>query len=100
MGTILATALRVFRGEFHGLTQTAHLHTLPGVTGGVLTLFNVTEYAKDVACDIPLATIGANANIAVGGAASEIIDGAVRIQAALPPMSPLVVGLGAAAAAV
>jgi hypothetical protein len=82
------------RGEFHGIAETAHLHTLPGKPGGVLNVFNLTDVEKDVEYFIPAHLIHADAELPVSGAVVEWKPGGVTVRLTLPPMTPAVVCIG------
>lgn len=85
------------RGTFHGINETAHLHTLPGKHGGVLNLFNLTDGPKEVSATIPLALLGTDKPLAVDQGAAEWSAVSVTIRLNLPAMSPAVLTIGVAA---
>jgi hypothetical protein len=82
------------RGTFHGIAETAHLHTLPGKPGGVLNLFNLIETAQDLELFISRETLQSAENLPVLGAAAAWEPGGVRLRRKLRGMSPAVVCIG------
>ncbi len=59
------------RGSFHGINETAHLHTLDGKKGGVLNLFNLTEVEQEIEVFIPRSLLEADNDLPVSGAQAE-----------------------------
>jgi len=82
------------RGAFHGIKENLHLHTLPGQTGGVAVLFNLTDQAAVRTAALPLEELGWLPDVAVEGADASVENGTLRITAELPPMAPAVVCIG------
>ncbi len=82
------------RGTFHGLAETAHLHTLPGQAGGVLNLFNLSESDQELDFFIPAYLIQSNSPLPVRGAEATWTSAGVRLRLHLPQMTPAVVCLG------
>jgi hypothetical protein len=82
------------RGTFHGLTETAHLHTLPGVSGGVLNLFNLTDSETVSEIFIPVGLLQTEQALPVEGAGAQWRDGGVIIRKRLDAMSPALVIIG------
>ena len=96
------------RGEFHGIAENAHLHTLAGQRGGVLVVFNLTDNSQDLEFFIPADLLGAEAELQVNGAQAEWQMGArsgpsdarrgpaagVTIRLELAGMSPAVIQIG------
>jgi hypothetical protein len=85
------------RGTFHGISETAHLHTLEGKKGGVLNLFNLTEKEQVVEVFVPAVYLGAQEKLAVEGAQASWTKEGVHISARLNKMSPAIVMIGEAA---
>jgi hypothetical protein len=81
------------RGEFHGLGEHAHLHTLSGQAGGVLVVFNISEAEAAISVSVPTRLLRA-ANLPVQGADSEWHGDRVVVRAHLPAMAPRVVCIG------
>lgn len=80
------------QGEFHGLAEFAHLHTLKGAEGAVLMLFNLTEQTHTFQVRIPRAIL----EVARCSEVSHDQDGDdFVVTKVLPPMSPLLVPLSA-----
>jgi len=82
------------RGRFEGLSETAHLHTLPGREGAVLVLFNLDEGSRIVTAEVPRAMLGSDAEMRVTGANAVYNRQALRLSATLPAMAPAVVCIG------
>jgi len=85
------------RGTFHGLAENAHLHTLPGLEGGVLVMFNLTETDRTIEVKIPRTLLQAEEELPVDGGRVAWGDGEPRISADLRALSPAVVRIGKAA---
>ena len=82
------------RGEFHGIHERAHLHTLEGVNGGVLCLFNLSEEKMKIVAEIPLEKfcLKQEAKLKISGdAVVEQMKNNVVISAELPPMSARII---------
>jgi len=84
------------RGVFHGIAETAHLHTLPERSGGVLVAFNLTDAEQEQEFFIPSHLLQANAEQPVSGAQAQWHADGVTIRLRLPAMSPGVVCIGEA----
>ncbi len=82
------------RGTFHGIAETAHLHTLDGKKGGVLTLFNLTDGDQDLEFTISRGRLNADLDLPVMGADATWKRDGVTIRLRLPGMSPAVVCIG------
>ena len=79
------------RGEFHGLAENVHLHTIPKVKGGVVVVFNLEETEKKIEFFIPIELLGGSSKMAVKGAEAEWTEKGVKLQLNLPWMSPGVI---------
>ena len=85
------------RGIFTGIAENIHLHTLPGQTGGVINLFNLTDREQEFEFTVPRALLGADhSNLPVTGAHADWLRDAVRFQQTLPALSPAVIRIGIA----
>ncbi|OHB42489.1 MAG: hypothetical protein A2Y13_07150 [Planctomycetes bacterium GWC2_45_44] len=85
------------RGEFHGLHEEAHLHTLDGKIGGVLTLFNISEQPLKIEAWIEPEMIGALPNSELESNVPDNIEwrnGKLHVSVPLEAASPQVVLLG------
>ncbi|MCL5097923.1 MAG: hypothetical protein M1608_10440 [Candidatus Omnitrophica bacterium] len=80
-------------GKFVGLSEMAHLHTLPGKPGGVLNLFNPGDAPATVSCEIPAGElqVPANTSMLTPGADQDWSGDLLKVHAELPAASPLVV---------
>src|SRR5205085_556876 len=76
------------RGQFHGINEHVHLHTLPGVAGGVINAFNLTDEEQPLEFDVPMHMLGTTKALLVKGAAADWSADAVRLRLNLPGMSP------------
>ena len=85
------------RGTFHGISETAHLHTLEGKKGGVLNLFNLTDADQAVEVFVPRGLLQADSDLPVSGAQAEWTTAGVKVSLNLKAMSPAVMGIGEAA---
>jgi hypothetical protein len=84
------------RGVFTGLSPDAHLHTLGKEDGGVLDLFNRTQYTMTVSYTLTPAMI--DTGIArIDGADWQRIGDEIHITATVAPMSHQLVAIGRAA---
>jgi hypothetical protein len=88
---------RGLAGTFHGVNETAHLHTLEGKKGGVLNLFNLTDQEQVAEAFIPAELLGTHEKLAVIGAQAFWTKEGVHIIARLNKMSPAIVMIGDAA---
>jgi hypothetical protein len=82
------------RGEFHGIAETAHLHTLPDRRGGVLAVFNLTETGQDLEFFVPASLLHTDEELPVSGAEVSWQSDGVTLRLKLEPMSPAVVCIG------
>lgn len=85
------------RGEFYGVHEYAHLHTLDGKNGGVLCLFNLHEEKMKIGAEIPLEKLHlkkAEQLRISGDAIVERMENKVIISADLPPMSARIICIG------
>jgi hypothetical protein len=85
------------RGEFHGLAENIHLHTLPNTKGGVVTVFNLTNEPKKFAFTVPAELLGGKKQMEVNGAVARWSEKGVELRLTLPAMSPAVIRIGASA---
>ena len=82
------------RGQFHGLSEHVHLHTLTGLPGGVINAFNLTDAEQRIECDVPLDRLNTDAPLPVKGAEAIWGDRAVTLRLTLPGMTPAVIEIG------
>ena len=84
------------RGAFHGINEHVHLHTLPGVPGGVINVFNLTDEEQQLEFDVPMRVLGTTRALPVKGAGAEWSPGgdAVRLKLSLAGMCPAVIEIG------
>jgi hypothetical protein len=82
------------RGTFHGIDETAHLHTLPDKSGGVLNIFNLSDAPKAMEVRIPRTLLKADKPLAVDRGRAEWSEDEVTIRLDLPAMSPAVLTIG------
>jgi hypothetical protein len=82
------------RGEFHGLAENIHLHTLPNINGGVITVFNLTEEEQQLEFLVPSELLGTDKQIEVKGADAKWKENGVEMKLTLPAMSPGVICIG------
>jgi hypothetical protein len=82
------------RGTFHGISETAHLHTLADRKGGVLNCFNLTDQEKEFEVVVPMERLQARHKLAVRGASAEWSATSVTLRMTLLPMSPALVRIG------
>ena len=70
-----------------------HLHTLPGMPGGVINVFNLTDGEQTFEFDVlrDVLGIGATQSLQVTGARATWHPDRVALRVALPPMSPAVI---------
>jgi hypothetical protein len=86
------------RGRFVGLDPLTHLHVLDGDGDGgsaVLTAFNLTATSVRRTVSITSAQLPLGAAPEVAGAPAALADGVLTIDLELPPLSPLVIEIGA-----
>ncbi len=82
------------RGRFHGISEHVHLHTLPGVAGGVINAFNLTDAEQRITFRAPLSRLGTAQPLPVKGADAAWDDEAVTLSLTLPAMSPALIEIG------
>jgi hypothetical protein len=91
------------RGRFVGIDELTHLHVLAGKPGGVLVAFNLKETPVERQIVLNAAELGLRAGeeapIKGGGCRSERVGDELRLTLSIPARAPLVVEIGAAAAA-
>lgn len=87
------------RGEFHGLAENIHLHTLPGIDGGVITAFNLTEEQQQLEFTIPSEMLGTSEQMNVKGADANWGEKGPVLKLTIPAMSPGVICIGESAGA-
>lgn len=84
------------RGNFIGLGEHAHLHTLSGKRGGVLNLFNLADTETTTDLSISADLLGGR-DLEVRGVDARWDRGVLRVTATLAPLSPALVAIGDAA---
>jgi len=82
------------RGRFHGLAENIHLHTLQGVQGGVVTVFNISDAKQSFRFSIARELLGENPEMAVKGAEAKWTADGVELRLSLPALSPGLVCIG------
>lgn len=82
------------RGEFQGLAENIHLHTLPNKSGGVITAFNLTNEQKQIEFLVPFEMLNDTKKMDVNGADAVWTEKGVVLKLSLPAMSPGVICLG------
>jgi hypothetical protein len=82
------------RGEFHGLAENIHLHTLPNINGGVITAFNLTNEQQQLEFSVPAELLGDIKQREVKGADATWTGKGVELKLTLPAMSPAVICIG------
>lgn len=85
------------RGQFHGLAEHIHLHTLPSEKGGVVTVFNLTDCEQVFQFSLQREVLGGNCEMTVEGAEATWTLEGVALRLRLPAMCPGVICLGDAA---
>lgn len=86
------------RGEFNGIAENIHLHTLPGVSGGVITAFNLTNQPQELTFTVPFEMIGSSEQMAIKGADAKWTEKGVEMKLTLPAMAPAIICIGESAA--
>jgi hypothetical protein len=81
------------RGQFHGIAEHIHLHTLPGVPGGVINVFNLTdaEQTFEFCVSRDAESIDAPQPLRVTGAEATWHPDRVTLRLTLPAMSPALI---------
>jgi hypothetical protein len=82
------------RGQFHGISEHVHLHTLPGVAGGVINVFNLTDAEQKVEFEVPVHLLGTDEALPVKGALAECHAEMVTVRVTLAGMSPALIEIG------
>ena len=85
------------RGEFHGLAENIHLHTLPGAAGGVITVFNLSGEPRQLEFSVPLEVLGSDKPMTVEGAEATWTEKGLDLKLTLPAMAPGVICIGESA---
>lgn len=90
-------ALRPFfiRGEFRGLHEMIHVHSLPDRNEAVLLLFNLTQKEQSERIEVTPARLGLSSIDSVVGAQLQSVDGRTVLVAAVQPMSMTLVKVNA-----
>jgi hypothetical protein len=82
------------RGVFHGIAENVHLHTLPGVPGGVVNVFNLSDAPQTIDFEVPLTMLGTAQPLPVTGAEAEWGADSVKLRLTLADMSPALIEIG------
>lgn len=82
------------RGRFHGIAEHIHLHTLPGVSGGVINVFNLTDSEQQIVFRVPLSRLNSSRPLPARGAQAAWDDQAVTLSLTLPGMTPALIEIG------
>jgi hypothetical protein len=82
------------RGQFHGILEHIHLHTLPGVPGGVVNAFNLTDQEQTYEFPVSRESLGTQKELRVSGAEARWEPGHVVLTVTLPGMSPALIEIG------
>ena len=82
------------RGQFCGLTENIHLHTLKEEKGGVVNVFNLTDKEQEFRFNIPLKLLGTNSEMDLEGAGAKWSEREVELNLKLKAMSPAVICIG------
>lgn len=82
------------RGQFYGLTENIHLHTLKEEKGGVVNVFNLTDKEQGFRFNIPLELFGTNSEMDIEGAGAKWSEKEVELNLKLKAMSPAVICIG------
>ena len=82
------------RGQFHGIAEHIHLHTLRDVPGGVVNVFNLTDDGRQIDFEVPLNLLRTTQALPVRGAQAEWSSKAVRLRLTLHGMSPALIEIG------
>ncbi|RKY69885.1 MAG: hypothetical protein DRQ24_10200 [Candidatus Latescibacterota bacterium] len=79
------------RGEFYGIDELVHVHTLRDRGQAVLNAFNLTEEPRELCPSFDLEEIGLEGarEVRVRGAEWEREDSRLTLRLEVPPMSPL-----------
>ena len=85
------------RGEFHGLAENIHLHTLPNIQGGVITAFNLGGEPRQLEFSVPFEILGSEKPMTLKGAEATWTEKGVDLKLNLPAMAPGVICLGESA---
>jgi len=87
------------RGVFHGIGEHIHLHTLPGRSGGVMVVFNLTDGDQVIETCISHGLLQASTLLPVKGAVATQENRGIKVTAEVPAMSPAVICIGDAVGA-
>lgn len=85
------------RGEFHGLAENIHLHTLPNIDGGVITAFNLTDEQQQFEFIVSSELLGTDKQMDVKGADANWEEKGLVLNLTMPAMSPGVICIGESA---
>lgn len=81
------------RGDFHGLDQLAHLHSLPERNQAVINLFNLSGQEVSRRVEVDLKRVGLSEVRSVDGVEWERTPEGFAFRATLPALSPKLVGV-------
>lgn len=78
------------RGQFHGIAENVHLHTLPGVPGGVINVFNLGDDQQVFEFDVARTALGIPPpkQLQVTGAEATWHADRLTLRLILPAMHP------------
>jgi hypothetical protein len=86
------------RGRFVGLDEWTHLHVLSGRPGGVLVAFNMSEQPVERTIVLKPGDLDpGRGEPKINGAMAQRVHDGLQLTLRIPPRSPLIVELGAAA---
>jgi len=93
MGIYISLKPYFARGDFHGIAENIHLHTLREKKGGVVNVFNTKEDENEFRFFISEQSLGGR-NLAVEGAEASWTEDGVVLRLKLAAMSPALVCIG------
>jgi hypothetical protein len=82
------------RGQFQGIAENVHLHTLPDVAGGVINVFNLADHTQTIEFEVPCDALQTAAPLPVVGAQVAWQPDRAKLKVTLPPMCPALVEIG------
>jgi hypothetical protein len=82
------------RGQFHGISEHIHLHTLNDTPGGVINAFNLTDEERHIEFEVPLRLLGVTHPVLVKGADAAWGAEHVRLSLTLAGMTPALIEIG------
>ena len=81
------------RGQFFGIDEYTHVHTISDENAAVINLFNVTQEEVRKVVEVDISQVGLKSVESVDGAEGRKTDAGFLFEIQIPPMSPKLVNI-------